>query len=70
MKVISLNDYRDRRTQARELALYRAIEQEQQHFNAVWDHLQKLPPHRIVQLFQKSVKYGLLNLQDLHKRFD
>lgn len=70
MKVISMHDYRERRHQARERALYRAIEQEQKNFNAAWENLQKLPPNRIVQIFQKSIKYGLLNLQDMHKRFD
>ncbi len=70
MNVISMDQYRERRNRAREKALYRAIEQEQRHFNAVWDNLQKLPPNRVVQIFQKSLKYGLLNLQDMHKRFD
>ncbi len=70
MKVISIEEARQRRAQARERAVYQAIEQEQRHFYATWENLRKLPPHRIVQIFQKSVKYGLLNLQDLHRRFD
>lgn len=70
MKVISMQEYVERRAIAREKALYRAIEQEQRHFNAAWDNLQKLPPHLVVRIFQKSLKYGLLNLQDMHRRFD
>lgn len=70
MKVISIEHARRRRTQARERALYRAIELEQQYFNATWENLQKLPPHRVVQIFQKSLQYGLLKLHDLHQRFD
>lgn len=70
MKVISIHEARQRRAQAREQAMYRAIEQEQHDFNAAWEKLRKLPPQRIVQIFQKSVQYGLLNLQDLHRRFD
>ncbi|MGQ9484398.1 MAG: hypothetical protein ACUVSA_05295 [Desulfosoma sp.] len=51
MNVISIERARRRRTQAREQALYQAIELEQEHVNATWENLQKLPPHRTVQIF-------------------
>lgn len=70
MNVISIERARRRRRQACEQAFYQAIALEQHHFNATWENLQKLPPHRIVQIFQKSLRYGLFKLQDLHQRFD
>ncbi|SMC22886.1 hypothetical protein SAMN02746041_01583 [Desulfacinum hydrothermale DSM 13146] len=70
MKVIGFQEYLERKRRAQEGAVYRAIQDEQERFQAAWENMRRLPPARIVQLFQKSLKHGLLHLQDINRKFD